>query len=238
MTTTIITTNGVGNEVLVLSNLDNTLGPYYRFETGTSMAAADVSGMLALMQDFFTNTLHTLPSPALLKAMLINGARPTGYYDLQVNNAINYDGWGLVNLPNSLPPGIQTTHDGTQPTPIFFQDQGTTNALATGDSQTFNLTVKTNTVELRVTLVWTDPPGNPAAAIKLVNSLELVVTNMDNPTNPVVYSATTFRRATTSACLKAGRTLWLRIQSTTSRTSSYSRRMLALTIPSRSSAAP
>ena len=184
---TITDTNAVGNELLVLSNLDNTLGPYYRFESGTSMAAADVSGTLALIQDFFTNTLHTLPSPALLKAMLINGARPFGYYDLQVKSAINYAGWGLVNLPNSLPPGVQTSHDGTQPTPIFFQDQSTTNALATGDSQTFTLAVKTNAAVLRVTLVWTDPPGNPAAAIKLVNSLELVVTNMDNPTNPIIY---------------------------------------------------
>ena len=40
---------------------------------------------------------------------------------------------------------------------------------------------------LRVTLAWTDPPGNPAAAIKLVNSLELVVTNLDDPANPIVY---------------------------------------------------
>ena len=108
-------------------------------------------------------------------------------YDLQVNNSINFTGWGLVNLPNSLPPDIQTSFNGTTPSPLFFQDQNPTNALATGDSQTFTLTVQTNTAELRVTLVWTDPPGNPAAAIKLVNSLELVVTNMDNPTNPVIY---------------------------------------------------
>jgi hypothetical protein len=33
---------------------------------------------------------------------------------------------------------------------------------------------------LRVTLVWTDPPGNPAAAIKLVNDLDLIVTNRDS----------------------------------------------------------
>ena len=30
-----------------------------------------------------------------------------------------------------------------------------------------------------MTLAWTDPPGNPAAAIKLVNNLDLVVTNLD-----------------------------------------------------------
>ena len=187
LTTTIITTNGVGENKLKLHDLDDSLKPYYRFETGTSMAAADVSGVLALMQDFFTNTLRATPSPALLKAMLINGARPTGLYNLQVNNSINFVGWGLVNLPNSLPTNNPASFNGTTPSAIYFQDQSPTNALATGDSHTFLVTVQTNTPELRVTLVWTDPPGNPAAAIKLVNHLELVVTNMDNPTNPVVY---------------------------------------------------
>jgi hypothetical protein len=34
-------------------------------------------------------------------------------------------------------------------------------------------------VPLRATLVWTDPPGNPAAGAKLVNDLDLIVTNLD-----------------------------------------------------------
>ena len=188
LTTTIITTNGVGNGELVSSNLNNSLGPYYRFESGTSMAAADVSGVLALLEDFFINhSTMTNPSPALLKAMLINGARPTGAYNLQVNNAINYEGWGLVNLPNSLPANSPAMFSGATPSPIFVQDQSPTNALATGDRHTFLVTVKSNAVPLRVTLAWTDPPGNPAAAIKLVNNLELIVTNLDNATNQVVY---------------------------------------------------
>ena len=29
--------------------------------------------------------------------------------------------------------------------------------------------------------MWTDPPGNPVAGVKLVNDLDLVVTNLDNP---------------------------------------------------------
>ncbi len=32
---------------------------------------------------------------------------------------------------------------------------------------------------LRATLVWTDPSGDPAAAIKLVNNLDLIITNLD-----------------------------------------------------------
>ncbi|HEY3760952.1 MAG TPA: S8 family serine peptidase [Verrucomicrobiae bacterium] len=190
--TQVATTNDLGNYYLVLSNLNQSIGPWYRFESGTSMAAADVSGVLALMEDYFTNHIGIAPSPALLKAMLLNGARLSDaeLYNLQVNNAINYEGWGLVNLPNSLPPTIATNgYNGSTASSIFFVDQSPTNALPTGASQTYQIAMQTNTSSLHVTLAWTDPPGNPVAAIKLVNSLELIVSNLDNvgATNQVVY---------------------------------------------------
>ena len=209
--TEIITTNGTGNYFLVLSNLDNSIGtpnsgstgpgPYYRYETGTSMSTPMVSGMLALLQQFYVNAYGATPSPAMLKAMVVNGARATGFYDFNSQNSINYEGWGLINLPNSLPPG--TTNHLSAACSDFIQDQNSTNALATGDSQTFMVTT-TNAQPLRVTLAWTDPPGDPAAAIKLVNNLVLVVTNLSNPTNPVVYygndipASSTFNSARTT----------------------------------------
>ncbi|HVU08754.1 MAG TPA: S8 family serine peptidase [Verrucomicrobiae bacterium] len=182
----VFTTNDSGNYYQVLQGLNDSMGPYYRFESGTSMAAPSVSGMLALMQDFFTNQWHTVPSPALLKAMLINGSRATGNYDFQVANSINFQGWGMVNLTNALPLGI--TNQFGAPCSSFVLDQSPTNALATGDSQTFYVTITNVNAQaqpLRVTLAWTDPPGNPVAATKLVNDLNLVVTNLDN--NSVVY---------------------------------------------------
>ncbi|MGA2853708.1 MAG: LamG-like jellyroll fold domain-containing protein, partial [Verrucomicrobiota bacterium] len=189
--TEVTTTNDMGNYYQVLEGMNDGLGGYYRYESGTSMAAADVSGTLALMEDFFTNQMQMTPSPALLKAMLINGARPTlPYYNMRVGNPINNEGWGLINLPNSLPLTIQTNFSGgAVPSTIFIQDQSRTNALATGDSHSFTITISSNApaAPLRLTLTWTDPPGDPVAAIKLVNGLELVVTNKDNPTNPVVY---------------------------------------------------
>ena len=72
--TDLTVTNNMGNYLQVLAGMNNSLGPYYRYESGTSMAAGDVSGMLALMQEFFQRYGRT-NSPALMKALLINGAR-------------------------------------------------------------------------------------------------------------------------------------------------------------------
>ena len=188
LVTEILTTNDMGNYYEVLHAMDdNDLGHYYRYESGTSMSAADISGVLALMQDYFTNTLKLTPSPALLKALLINGARAVGNYDFQAANSINFQGWGLANLPTSIQPDL--TNAVGAASSMFFVDQSPTNALATGDSRTYHVTLTDDGtfLPLRVTLAWTDPAGNPAAALKLVNNLDLVVTNLDDPTNPIVY---------------------------------------------------
>ena len=193
LTTLVISTNDLGNQYTVLSNLNNSIGtnnlngtspsgqgPYYRYESGTSMSAADVSGVLALMQDYFTNTVQATPSPALLKAMLINGARPAGY-PVQITNTMNFEGWGVVNLQNSLPFFTTTNMNFANGEAMLLIDQNTDTALATGDSYTYQVNIPDGSdqqfLPLQVTLAWTDPPGNPAAAIKLVNSLELVVSN-------------------------------------------------------------
>lgn len=178
--TQLVTTNDQGNYLEVLSNLNNTLGPYYRYESGTSMAAGQISGILALMQEYFARNASpsVTNSPALMKALLINGARPTAdQYDLHVQNSINYQGWGLANLATSIPTNALGGGTGSK---IVF-DQSPTNALATGQSRTFSVTVKpeASASPLRVTLAWTDPPGNPIASTKLVNDLDLVVTNRD-----------------------------------------------------------
>ncbi len=164
----------------ILLDLNTGLGAYYRYESGTSMAAPAVSGVLALMQEFFERRLRRGFSPALMKALLINGARTVNAnYDLEVRTTINFQGWGLVNLTNSLPEAWTNTTDEAN-WPVRFIDQSPTNVLATGQRHTWNLSVSTNAqfYPLRVTLVWTDPPGNPSAALKLVNDLDLVVTNL------------------------------------------------------------
>ncbi|HVY71246.1 MAG TPA: S8 family serine peptidase, partial [Verrucomicrobiae bacterium] len=183
--------------------LNDPLAPVYRYESGTSMAAPAVSGMLVLMQEFFEQRMRQTNSPAAMKALLINGARPVArQYDYNTRASINYQGWGMVNLTNSVPlfynayagKSINDVNPATAPVPHFFFDQSSAplpapgtaaparpqnHALATGqtDAWQLNVTDDGSLQNLRFTLVWTDPPGNPAAAVKLVNDLDLVVSN-------------------------------------------------------------
>ncbi len=179
----IFSTNDTGFFV-ALSNLNNSLDTNgtapYRYESGTSMAAAGVSGMLACMQEFFQTHPFLTYSPALMKALLINGANSLDDYDLQVNTSLNSQGWGVPSLTNSLPIALAgLTADNRNTMPILFVDQSPTNALATGQSNVYNvgLTPDGQNQDLRITLVWTDPPGNPVAGTKLVNDLDLIVSN-------------------------------------------------------------
>ncbi|MGV3771501.1 MAG: S8 family serine peptidase [Verrucomicrobiales bacterium] len=156
----------------------------YRLDSGTTFAAPVVSGMAALIEEFFqtraSNVLQRPASPALMKAMIINSARSANeQYSLQVNSLINYQGWGLPDLHRAIPTNF-TQADPTRWTSRLV-DQSTTNALATGEGRTWNVTLSTNAYAypLRVTLVWTDPPGNPQTGIKLVNDLDLIVTNLN-----------------------------------------------------------
>src|SRR6185295_7930538 len=90
--------------------------------------------------------------------------------------SINYQGWGVVNLSNSIPAAMNTGlgSEATWPIALFH-----TNTLYTGQShtRTVALAPAARAAPLRFTLVWTDPPGNPAASLKLVNDLDLIVSN-------------------------------------------------------------
>src|SRR5262249_15791621 len=65
---------------------------------------------------------------------------------------------------------------------MFMVDQSPTNSLATCEKHIYKLTVNSlgSAYPLRATLACTDPPGNPAVRVKLVNALDLIVTNMDD----------------------------------------------------------
>ncbi|HEX8119126.1 MAG TPA: S8 family serine peptidase, partial [Pyrinomonadaceae bacterium] len=127
--------------------------PDYMFDAGTSMATPLVAGCAAVVRESFRVRRGVSPSAALVKAMLINGASLlTGQYIPPELSPVpnESEGFGRVSLSASLAP-----ENGDRR--VMFRDEGTTLDVGEEEQHTFN--VPAGTTGLKVTLVWTDPPG-------------------------------------------------------------------------------
>ncbi|MBA3263593.1 MAG: S8 family serine peptidase, partial [Thermoleophilaceae bacterium] len=143
----------------------------YSLVSGTSQAAPQVSGAAALLRDWYERTVPggTVPSPAMTKALLINSASDLAGGQNGKGDAIaggpNADqGWGRVNLG--------ATFDFT---PREFYDQQPADVLTNpGQTVVRAYAVQDASKPVKVTLVWTDPPG-PTSGNAFVNNLDLQV---------------------------------------------------------------
>jgi serine protease AprX len=138
--------------------------PNYMFDAGTSMATPLVAGCAAVVRESFRVRRNVNPSAALVKAMLINGASLlTGQYVPPELSPVpnESEGFGRVSLSVSLAP-----ENGNKK--VVFRDEGT--ALDVGEEEAHTFNVPAGTTGLKVTLVWTDPPGEA-----LQNDLDLIV---------------------------------------------------------------
>lgn len=141
-------------------------GGLYSNCSGTSMAAPHISGSSALLVDWWRGQHGgATPSPAMVKALLVNGAVPSDTAPLPNNT----QGWGRVKLPNSL--GLDAS--------TFHVDQADL-LDATGQVREYTVGVPDPSKPLRVSLVWTDAPGAIGASPALVNNLDLEVVNGDS----------------------------------------------------------
>ena len=143
--------------------------------SGTSMASPSGTGLIVLMRQYLTDGWYPTgvpvaanamtPSAALLKAMTINGTMQVYPYMIPDMNA----GWGRVNGNNSLYfPG-----DARKLLLLVDDHEG----LIQGQQMEYQVRVTEPDLQQDVALCWTDFPGSPAAAVQLVNDLDLTVSN-------------------------------------------------------------
>ncbi|MGZ8899605.1 MAG: S8 family serine peptidase, partial [Limisphaerales bacterium] len=145
------------------------ISPLYQYQGGTSQAGPQVSGAAAVFVQYYRETHNgATPSPALVKAALINSATDM---DNSVSSAEggttfvpnNDEGWGRVDLTQLI--GSERGYD--------FTDQ--TSLLRTGQTFEKRLFLASGDIPLKVTLAYTDVPGFPPAIPALVNDLDLVI---------------------------------------------------------------
>jgi serine protease AprX len=150
--------------------------PGFFFDSGTSMPTPLVAGCAAVLRETLIKNGTATPTAALIKALLIQGAveLPGQYTPSEAGTSPNSaSGWGLVDLAGSV------IIPGADPNSGFGED----GPLRQGDSQTVTVEIPESKpdegfatagagtgVTLKVTLVWSDPPG---AALQ--NDLDLIV---------------------------------------------------------------
>jgi subtilisin family serine protease len=133
----------------------------YAFCSGTSMASPHTSGAVVLLTEWWRGFhIGANPSPAMAKALLVNGAVDMGTPNIPNAN----EGWGRINITNVVDPAA----------PAEYWDQTTTFA-ATGETYHVTLGVPNPGLPVKVTLAWTDAAGAAGANPALVNNLDLTV---------------------------------------------------------------
>ena len=122
------------------------------------MATPLTSGAVAVLREFLRKKQGIAsPSAALLKALLIAGAKRLPGTAASTAIADNHQGFGRVNLDRSVKQ-VLATLDGP--------------GLKTGNKSTFTVKVPTASKTLRIALCYSDFPGP-----SLINNLNLIVTD-------------------------------------------------------------
>jgi hypothetical protein len=135
----------------------------YGWSSGTSHSAPAVAGGAALVYQDFLNQRMGAPSPAMIKAVLMNSATYMTGTGAGGNLPSNSQGMGRMNLGRAF--------DGVSR--ILVNQTQLLNT--TGQVYQVNGCIRSSTQPFRVTLAWTDAPG-PTTGAPWVNNLDLEVT--------------------------------------------------------------
>jgi subtilisin family serine protease len=148
----------------------------YCFNGGSSMSTPLIAGTAALLRQYAIERAGiTNPSSALIKAMLVGGARSLtpGQYgtgstrEIPAESPNPIEGWGQVNVSDTVHPENRMIRLFDRLSP------------ATGQTNLLNVTVLQSGSPLDIALTWIDYPATLGAAKTLVNNLDLLVIDPD-----------------------------------------------------------
>ena len=144
------------------------ISPNYQYQGGTSQAGPHASGAAAVFVQWYRTTqTNGTPSPALVKAALINTAVDMDD-TVETGPVPNMDeGWGRLDLTPFIDPDLS----------FDFVDQSV--ALTNSELYEKRILLAGADAPLRITMTYTDVPGFPGAARALVNDLDLEVEGPD-----------------------------------------------------------
>ena len=147
---------------------------YYVYMGGTSMSGPHAAGAAAVFSQFYRSThADAMPSPALVKAALINSADELNEANGGPGPVPNNDeGWGRINLENIVVTNVNSA-------PRFYQYLDQTVLLTNSQVYSQHVFVQGADQPLKITLAYTDVPGFPGAIPALVNDLDLEVVAPD-----------------------------------------------------------
>ena len=143
----------------------------YSHQSGTSFSNPTVAGAAAVTVEWYEKEYGSIPSPAMVKALIINTANDLDPVGGNTRSHIpNQDeGWGMVDISK-----LQRPHDD----PIqFFTDDQTFVFTDSGQMNQHTAMVDREGEPLKISLVWTDKeaPGSTETGRSLINDLDLEV---------------------------------------------------------------
>ena len=159
-----------------LFSCTNTADNAYVSASGTSMATPNASGSINLIAQDYETQKGTSPWSSTLKALVINAADEAGAAD-----GPDYaNGWGLMNV-HRMADIVRAAPNG---------DLGVLEAtLNNGETDTYWFEAS-SPQDIRVTIAWTDPAGNPIAPA-VDNPTPMLVNDLDLRVQHVLTATTT-----------------------------------------------
>jgi uncharacterized membrane protein len=131
------------------------------------MSCPATAGAVTEVYAFSNSQWDHNPSPAMVKALLINGADKLNTDPIYPGTK---QGWGRVNLTKLIETQFYRT---------FYYDQDEPLQVGGKEARRYIYQVGEGQRTVKFTLVWTDYVGSPSASKALVSDLDLVITDPD-----------------------------------------------------------